>query len=551
MGKAVLISYERNGCEMYYEEKTAEKPEKWPANAREQILDTLCECVEEFKKNPSYKTREVLLSLTCEHDLNLNENSGLVRVTEYEVGILNFLYLVGNAYQISSLKTYIYNIITQVTRLQKITSWFNPVINCDEENTYRVIPYEQGLIFPLRLYHIVYQKFTIEKNKSFAEQLIEIVEETLKSCQTEEEIDTLTHSYTSMLLDISNMHGSKREKLWEFTREELYKLLAIEAKLLRMNKQPANIRPVKGVLMMMISNSILKSRNGYNNDYICKYLPIEVAKSSISNHQIWMKKTELLNDEREKKVIPELFEDMSWIHYDWIKDIDFSETRNYYVSCFSKSINNSHMQDGYGECLYGYKNDRIVDLIGPIGLYILTKKADADADLPDTMKRPYIAQVITFDVLYDIEEAKTELQYLFSVIDMFDLSDNNKKMFLQEILQYWILSVKDSKWKAERERRYVIFLYDDYEYIETELDDTFLKVKTSLFITPDFIIGKNPSKWEIMRQLAAKRKALFSKEYLFCENCLMQDHDVAIHEKPEKCPICGSKNIRMIYHENA
>lgn len=51
MGKAVLISYERNGCEMYYEEKTAEKPEKWPANAREQILDTLCECVEEFKKN--------------------------------------------------------------------------------------------------------------------------------------------------------------------------------------------------------------------------------------------------------------------------------------------------------------------------------------------------------------------------------------------------------------------------------------------------------------------------------------------------------------------
>ena len=34
---------------MYYEEETAEKPEKWPANAREQILDTLCECVEELR----------------------------------------------------------------------------------------------------------------------------------------------------------------------------------------------------------------------------------------------------------------------------------------------------------------------------------------------------------------------------------------------------------------------------------------------------------------------------------------------------------------------
>lgn len=268
---------------MYYEEKTAEKPEKWPANAREQILDTLCECVEEFKKNPSYKTREVLLSLTCEHDLNLNENFGLVRVTEYEVGILNFLYLVGNAYQISSLKTYIYNIITQVTRLQKITSWFNPVINCDEENTYRVIPYEQGLIFPLRLYHIVYQKFTIEKNKSFAEQLIEIVEETLKSCQTEEEIDTLTHSYTSMLLDISNMHGSKREKLWEFTREELYKLLAIEAKLLRMNKQPANIRPVT------ISGVKLQKYLVEMADMFLDYSTVEYSKNLLKRRTIsWL-----------------------------------------------------------------------------------------------------------------------------------------------------------------------------------------------------------------------------------------------------------------------
>ena len=159
------------------------------------------------------------------------------------------------------------------------------------------------------------------------------------------------------------------------------------------------------------------------------------------------------------------------------------------------------MQEGYGECLYGYKNDRIVDLVGPIGVRKLTKRAGADVDLPDKIERPYISQVITFDVLYDVEEAKEELQYLFSIIDMFDLSDEDKKQFLQEILQYWILSVKDSKWETERERRYVLFLYDDYTYKETEFDDTFLKVKTSLFITPDFIIGKNPSRWEIKRQI--------------------------------------------------
>ena len=43
---------------MYYEEETDEKPEKWPANAREQILDSLCECVEEFEKNLKFYTEK-------------------------------------------------------------------------------------------------------------------------------------------------------------------------------------------------------------------------------------------------------------------------------------------------------------------------------------------------------------------------------------------------------------------------------------------------------------------------------------------------------------
>lgn len=126
---------------MDYSKEAAYKPENWPANTREETLDILCKSVEDFKENPSYKTREVLLSLTCEHDLNLNENLGLARVTEYEVSILNSLYIVGNAFQISSLKTYIYSIVAQVTRLQKISSNFNSVIGCDTEDAYRIIPY--------------------------------------------------------------------------------------------------------------------------------------------------------------------------------------------------------------------------------------------------------------------------------------------------------------------------------------------------------------------------------------------------------------------------
>lgn len=76
---------------------------------------------------------------------------------------------------------------------------------------------------------------------------MEIVEETLESSQTEDEINTLTHSYTSMLLDISNMHGSKREKLWEFTREELYKLLAIINPVCLHEKNSNNVKNINNI----------------------------------------------------------------------------------------------------------------------------------------------------------------------------------------------------------------------------------------------------------------------------------------------------------------
>ena len=389
--------------------------------------------------------------------------------------------MIGAAHQINLLKVYLYDLITETTRLHKIMSWCNPVLGVNDEEAARIITYEKGLMLPLKLYHFAYQKYTIEKEFSFAEQLISVVNGVLQVSTTEDEVDSITYAYSALLHDISNMHGSKKERIWEFTREELLELFKLEAKILKINNQSPIMRPTKGVLIMQISNFILKSRHNYNEDYICKYLPKNVAEESVTNHQIWMKKTELLNDKREQKVIPELFQDTSWVKYDWIKDIDFTATRTYYVSCFSKAINSNEMQKDYGQCLYGYKNDRIVDLIAPIGIMKLKKRNNANDDLPDTIERPYISQVIAFDVLYDETEAKKELEYLFDVINMFAMSDSEKKQFLQEILQYWILSVKDYEWQEEKERRYVIFLYEDYDYKEVEVDDTFLKIKHLCF----------------------------------------------------------------------
>ena len=114
---------------------------------------------------------------------------------------------------------------------------------------------------------------------------------------------------------------NKRDNLWKFAREELKSLFALEAKLIKQCSLNINERPLKGILVTQLSNFILKSRDGYNDGFIYKYIPVDTAVSSSKNHQIWMRKTEKLNDEREQRVIPELFQEDSWINYQWAKNL--------------------------------------------------------------------------------------------------------------------------------------------------------------------------------------------------------------------------------------
>lgn len=288
--------------------------------------------------------------------------------------------------------------------------------------------------------------------------------------------------------------------------------------------------------MTSISNYILKSRNDYNDDYICKYLGEKIAELSIENHEIWMSITKNLNDAREQKIIPELFKEEGWNNHSWANSINFEATRHYYVSCFCKTLNDATMLKDYGSCVYGYKDDRMADILSPI-MYMNKK---------DGTKAPYFSHVIAFDVLYDRESAKEELNFLCSIIECFDMSEQEKKSFLEHILQYWILSVKDDEWSHERERRYVLFMYDEYEYIDVDLkDNRFLKLKTSLFIYPDFILGDNPVKSFLKAKADKKRKAISTNPYLFCIDCLSRDFDNAAKGLAEvdKCQVCGSANI--------
>lgn len=113
---------------MNYEvEEVIDKPEGWPANAIECQLENIQMQLDEFMKNPSYKNREVLVSLVSDYDLNQRSMLGLFRTTDYEVSCINNLFMWAYLINFNTLKTYLYELIGHKTRMQKIASWF-PVI---------------------------------------------------------------------------------------------------------------------------------------------------------------------------------------------------------------------------------------------------------------------------------------------------------------------------------------------------------------------------------------------------------------------------------------
>lgn len=88
--------------------QTVEKPADWPRNNGEANLELVLRTVDKFKKDPSYKNKELLLSLIDVTDPNEFDERGLVVYSEYESAVINKLYLDAMLLGCQSLKLYLY-----------------------------------------------------------------------------------------------------------------------------------------------------------------------------------------------------------------------------------------------------------------------------------------------------------------------------------------------------------------------------------------------------------------------------------------------------------
>jgi len=115
----------------------------------------------------------VVVSLSINNDLNQRSYFGKYRVSEFEAQLINIIYTMSTIYQLNAVKNCMYEIIADTERLNKMMSWCSEAVR--EKESIFVKKYGEWLLPPMRLFYFAYQKYNYEKDKDFAEQIIETV----------------------------------------------------------------------------------------------------------------------------------------------------------------------------------------------------------------------------------------------------------------------------------------------------------------------------------------------------------------------------------------
>ena len=200
------------------------KPDNWPANAKECELENLYSALIKFIEDPSYKNKEILVALADNYDLNQKSLLGLYRNSEYEVAMINFLFLHAMAMNCKILNAFLYEHVGLLGRLQKNVAHMG--LGDKEE-----IDVFENLLPSLKLYYVCYMRFSVDKDMAFADKVLQVVEESLIGID-DENLFYLTHAFVSMINDISYFECKKRNGIWAFTRSELLRIFELEARLI-------------------------------------------------------------------------------------------------------------------------------------------------------------------------------------------------------------------------------------------------------------------------------------------------------------------------------
>ena len=501
------------------------KPNDWPLNQREASITNVYNYLMKFIDKPSTDNKEYLLALVNQDDINQSDDTGNARYTDYEISMINTIYLAAKTCNFNDAISYIYRLLMRSFDQRKMLV----MITHPEDYSFKRIlsddPYFTKLVPELRLFYYTYGVYSWEKDESYAHKLISIMNEVYDNVDDDMLLEYF-RCFNLVLYDLSFNTSLSIIQFANFDRSEIVELFRIQAKFANKLNQKISLSPLRGVFAISVSNWLLKSRNNYNQKYIYKCISSSNIIKASENGQLWLHKIEKLNDNNEGLISKRILDNIdTWKCKEWMCDLQKPYGKSY-IASYTKVKPNEYMLKEYGDCWIAYKNDKIATSIAPIDISIQHGK-------------PFMAQVISFDMIYDEKEFIKEVNVLGEIIDKYDLTADEKKYIFNEALHYWRYSIKEPKYSIENERRYEIVLSNNYKYIDIEEDNDFLKVKTYSILCPDFCNINNYCKNIIMNN-RLRKLSIETKPFYFCENCFFTSFDVGAN-KSKECPICGSK----------
>lgn len=503
---------------------TVERPEDWPQNGREKKLENIRSKFVRFINNPNLLNKELILSLVTSNDLNEENYFGLCRFTDYEVAMINEIYKYATIVQCTQAKLWIYEFLIDTVILKKTMKM---MMSNKSFNEVFVSGSYSCLHHALRVFYNAYAYFRTEKDKTFFQHLIITIKMFYDIARFQDQLLEYVDGIITLIYDLSFNINSKKLAICQFNRNEIKILFEIIINIMNDNHIDPTERPYRGMINILIANYVLKSRNSNKNGFIYKCLPNEATQKTFENKEVWMKNIKMLNDKREGITFKNIMYSKNWMSKDWAKKVKLIDDITKYTCSFTKEEPTEKMKNKYGHNVYGFKNDKIVNLISPV-----YKKLGV----------PQFSLVMAYDVIYDHKLIENEINYIIDIIDLFNITDEKKNDLLSNILSYWNLTVKDKKWKYENERRYEIRIFN-YNYIDSTCNDNFLKIVSSIYLLPDFVNKKNLKHDLIAIERKSKLTSIALKDYQFCNDCLQADFDNA---NDKICHVCGSNNVVTI-----
>lgn len=520
------------------------RPAGWLVlNDRELKVELVWESVRSYYVDPNPMTRDVMVTHANDLEESDLRSRGVGRISEYEIELISRIYHAGCCLGSSAVKMFAYHVAMEWVRLKS-----------DEDIGTLLDSHRDVIPRQLRLFCNVYSAYRQdEQHRSFWYWLINKVEKFLAIVGSSAQLDFLEHAYVSLLMDVSCALGGERDSLYRVTADEVIALVKMEADILHRGDKSIMTRPLKGTLMIQLSYLLLKMRKSGTPSVVYKHMSNEDLRKALDNGELWIRDTRDLNDKWEGVPAQEIVEEMSKDGVSWLKNVNWSYGKTFYVACYSREREGVDLDARYGECTLAYNADRLVDFLGPIYLHVEHLKHQDGSEYKEGY--PMLSQVAVLDVMYDREEARKELELLVRCIDTLGRYDSEKQEFFGEILQYWKLSIKDpvdradpdKKWYREAERRYVIFYYDDYNYIHQRLDNRWLKLASTVVMAPDGVFGDLDSRsfMELKDNLGVRYESTTLNDYYTCDECLARTYPSGSGSLP-KCRMCGSQ--RLSYH---